>query len=174
MAKRKISLTAKIILIVTAFLLVVDVATGFVLLKLSEKRAADVGNVYPDLYVVCVEQAIECNGKVLKRPDSVDDIFNDFRLLNGQKYTLYTALTIHQNYKKRWQEIESLQLTRKHMTEEQIKDFVMKYGPSMFGVLGSVRLDEFPDMVEEKDLDFDLIKGLPIKNIVHFFEKLRK
>ena len=145
-----------------------------VALKLSEKKAADVGNIYTDLYTISAQQAIECNGKVLKQPECIEDVLNDFKTLNGQKYTLYTAITVYRKLKKVWQDIKSIQLTRKYMTDKQIHYFVVKNGPSMLGVLGSVRLDEFPDIVEEKKLDFDLISGIPVKDITHFFKSLRK
>ena len=143
-------------------------------LKFSEMCAADVGNVYPNFYIISTEQSIECDGKVFKRPDCLDDVLSDLKQLNGKKYTLYTATTIYKNFKKRWQELEETHLTRKLLTPEEIEAFAMEYGPSMFGVLGSVRLDEFPDIVEEKNINPEIIDALPVKKIVHFFKMLRK
>ena len=143
-------------------------------LKYSDKRAIDVGNLYPDFYVVSVVQTIECDGKVLKHPNCVEDVMNDFRTLNGKKFTVYTGTTIRKNFKRKWQDVKSTTLTRTYMTEQQIHDFVYKLGTSTFGVLGSVRLDEHPEMVEEKNIDPLVINGFPAKDIVHFFKTLKE
>ena len=143
-------------------------------LKLSDKRAVDVGNVYPNFYVVSVVQTIECDGKILKHPQNVEDLVSDFRTLNGKEYTVYTATTIRKNLKKRWQDIKATRLTRKKMTEEQIHSLISEMKDSAFGVLGAVPLDKYPDVVEEKNIDPVVIDGFPVKDIIHFFNTLRK
>ena len=77
-----------------------DITAREAAIKLSEKKAADVGYVYPDIFTVAVAQTLDCEGKIILRPESMEDIRDDLRTLSGKKCTLYSVTTIYGKNKK--------------------------------------------------------------------------
>ena len=150
-----------------------DITAREAAIKLSEKKAADVGYVYPDIFTVAVAQTLDCEGKIILRPESMEDIRDDLRTLSGKKCTLYSVTTIYGKNKKAWQEVEKTDLTYKKMTNEQIDALVEEFGPSILRVLGSVKKENFPHLIEEENLNFEIINGLPVRSIIQFFKTLR-
>jgi len=141
-----------------------DLAQALAMIKasrVSEQRPADL--------VIGADQTLEFDGERLTKPADMAAARRQLLKLAGKSHRLHCALACCRRGAVLWQHMESVTLTMRPLTPEQIGRYLAKVGEAALTSVGAYQI-EGPgiQLFERIDGDYFAILGLPLLPLLTF------
>ena len=134
--------------------------------KISQKKTGEL--------VLGADSVIDLNGKIISKPTDRTEALEILQSLNGQTHDLISSVCISLNGSMIWNYTDKASLTMKHMSEEELKNYLNKisdealYAYNVYQIEGEGKL-----LFTKIDGDKDTIMGLPIKKIKEYLNNYK-
>ena len=94
--------------------------------NLAELKANKVSNNYVDDLVLGADSVIDLEGELISKPNDRNEALGILKKLNGKKHHLISSVCISKNGSMVWNHTDKALLTMKKMTEEELKEYLLK------------------------------------------------
>ena len=141
--------------------------------NLAELKANKISLKFNSEFVLGADSVIDINGELVSKPNDRDEALKILKKLNAKTHHLISSACISKNGSMIWNYTDKASLTMKEMTEQQLKDYLLKikdealYSYNVYQIEGEGRY-----LFSKSDGDEDTIMGLPIKKIKDYLDNL--
>ncbi len=141
--------------------------------NLAELKANKISLKFNSEFVLGADSVIDINGELVSKPNDRDEALKILKKLNAKTHHLISSACISKNGSMIWNYTDKASLTMKEMTEQQLKDYLLKikdealYSYNVYQIEGEGRY-----LFSKIDGDEDTIMGLPIKKIKDYLDNL--
>ena len=141
--------------------------------NLAELKANKISQRKNNELVIGADSIIDLNGEIISKPTNREEALTILKKLNGKKHYLISSVCISKNGSMIWHYSDKAALTMKHMTDNDIKQYLSKisdkdlYAYNVYQIEGEGR-----NLFSKIDGDENTIMGLPIKKIKEYLKNL--
>lgn len=134
-----------------------------VALVLARHKAIAVSRHHPGAIVIGADQTLTLGSRILHKPQSRSDALGQLTELAGKTHRLHAAVALVRDEIVLWSDIESAQLSMRHVTQEEREMVLDLEGDAALDSVGGYRL-EGPSirLFETVSGDYFTILGLPL------------
>jgi len=138
---------------------------------LSEAKADDISNTYPDKWIIGADTIVLKDDKILGKPVSRDDARSMLKQLSGQIHHVLTGYAICCRTKDRkFSETIKTEVQFKNLTDEEIEWYIHTKEPfDKAGAYAIQGLGTF--LVKRINGSYTNVVGLPVCEVIEFFIK---
>jgi septum formation protein len=134
--------------------------------KISQKRTREL--------VLGADSVIDLHGKIISKPTNRHEALEILQNLNGQTHHLISSVCISQNGFMIWNHTEKASLTMKHMSEEELKNYLDKITDEALYAYNVYQIEgEGKSLFAKIEGDKDTIMGLPVKKIKEYLNNYK-
>jgi len=141
-------------------------------LRLAEAKALDVGNQYPDRWVIAADTIVYVDHSVLGKPKDREEAKKMLRRLSGREHRVLTGFSVH-NLEEGKGDRETVQtaVKVKRLTQPEM-DWYMKTGEP-FDKAGGYAIQGIGSfMIESIKGSYTNVVGLPICELIQMLSRL--
>ncbi|MEM1342763.1 MAG: Maf family protein [Pseudomonadota bacterium] len=109
---------------------------------LAEMKAARVADKHPGVMVIGADQTLDHAGRLLSKPETVDDAVAQISTLSGSRHILWSAVVIFDEGKPVWRHIGQVRLQMRELSAGYIEDYVARNWNSIRHSVGGYKLEE--------------------------------
>ena len=143
--------------------------------NLAEIKSIKVSNKNPDRYVLGADSVISLNKELINKPNSREEAFDILKKLNNSKHYLISSVCIAKNGAMVWNHTDSSELKMKNLNDDELSLYLDKIETKTLIAYGVYQIEaDGLELFEYIKGDKDSIMGLPIKEIIHYIEQLKK
>ena len=141
--------------------------------NLAELKANKISKKKNGELVLGADSVIDLEGEIISKPINREEAFKILKKLNGKKHFLISSVCISKNGSMVWNYTDQADLTMKHMSDNEIKNYLKKikdeslYAYNVYQIEGEGRL-----LFSKIEGDENTIMGLPIKQIKEYLNTL--
>ena len=140
---------------------------------LARLKAISVSAKYKDKFVIGCDQTLECNARILSKPNTLNKAKKNLKELSGKKHNLFTCIYILKDLREYFVEETSAELSFRKTSDEEINNYVEKNKLTAINCVGSYKIEEnkkykFIKILKGKK---ESIIGFPLAK---FLRKIRK
>ena len=142
--------------------------------NLAELKANKVSNEYVDDLVLGADSVIDLEGELISKPNDRNEALEILKKLNGKKHHLISSVCISKNGSMVWNHTEKALLTMKKMTEEELKEYLLKISDEALYAYNVYQIEgEGRDLFSSIDGNENRIMGLPIEKIKKYLDNYK-
>jgi septum formation protein len=141
-------------------------------LRLAEAKAVDVGNQYPDCWVIAADTVVYVDHSILGKPKSREEAKKMLRRLSGKEHRVLTGFSVH-HLKKGKGDREAVQtaVKVKKLTQAEMEWYVETGEP--FDKAGGYAVQGIGSfMIESIKGSYTNVVGLPICELIQMLVRL--
>ena len=141
-------------------------------LRLAEAKALDVGNQYPDRWVIAADTIVYVDHSVLGKPKDREEAKKMLRRLSGKEHRVLTGFSVH-HLEKRKGDREAVQtvVKVKKLTQAEMEWYVKTGEP--FDKAGGYAIQGIGSfMIESIKGSYTNVVGLPICELIQMLSRL--
>jgi len=143
--------------------------------NLAEIKSIKVSNKNPDRYVLGADSVISLNKELISKPKSREEALIILKKLNNSKHYLISSVCIAKNGAMVWNHTDSSELKMKNLNDDELSLYLNKIETKTLIAYGVYQIEaDGLELFEYIKGDKDSIMGLPIKEIIHYIEQLKK
>ena len=143
--------------------------------NLAEIKSIKVSNKNPDRYVLGADSVISLNKELINKPNSREEAFAILKKLNNSKHYLISSVCIAKNGAMLWNHSDSSELKMKNLNDDQLSSYLNKIDTKTLIAYGVYQIEaDGLELFEYVNGNKDSIMGLPIKEIIHYIDQLKK
>ncbi len=141
--------------------------------NLAELKANKISLKFNNEIVLGADSVIDINGELVSKPKNREEALIILKKLNGKTHHLISSVCISKNGSMIWNYTEKAALKMKHMTNQQLKEYLFKikdealYSYNVYQIEGEGR-----SLFSKIEGDEDTIMGLPVKKIKDYLRNL--
>ena len=141
--------------------------------NLAELKANKISLKFNNEIVLGADSVIDINGELVSKPKNREEALKILKKLNGKTHHLISSVCISKNGSMIWNYTEKAALKMKHMTNQQLKEYLFKikdealYSYNVYQIEGEGR-----SLFSKIEGDEDTIMGLPVKKIKDYLRNL--
>ena len=143
--------------------------------NLAEIKSIKVSNKNPNRYVLGADSVISLNKELINKPNSREEALKILKKLNNSKHYLISSVCIAKNGAMVWNHSDSSELKMKNLTDEELSKYLAKIDTKTLLAYGVYQIEadglELFDYVKG---DRNSIMGLPIKELIHYINTIKK
>lgn len=95
--------------------------------RTAREKGEDIAGQIPDAVVLSADTIVSLDGKILGKPDDVDDARRMLRMLSGRGHNVYTAVsTVHMARNTRHEGLEETRVWFSDLDSEMIDDYILR------------------------------------------------
>jgi septum formation protein len=141
-------------------------------LRLAEAKALDVGNQYPDRWVVAADTIVYVDHSILRKPKSQEEAKKMLRRLSGKEHRVLTGFSVlHLEKGKRDREAVRTAVKVRKLTQSEI-DWYVKTGEPFDKAGGYAIQGVGSFMIESIKGSYTNVVGLPICELIQMLRRL--
>lgn len=97
---------------------------------MAEEKATCIAASYPDAIIIGSDQSLECDGKILGKPENHENAKNQLKSMSGKSLVFYTGVCVL-NSKTQISEKDVIfyRVEFRNLTESEIEDYLNKEQP---------------------------------------------
>ena len=143
--------------------------------NLAELKANKISKKKTGELVLGADSVIDLEGEIISKPINRNEAIAILQKLNGQKHQLISSVCISKNGSMIWNHTDQADLTMKHMSDNEIKNYLKKikdeslYAYNVYQIEGEGR-----SLFLKIEGDENTVMGLPIKQIKEYLDSLEK
>jgi len=143
--------------------------------NLAEIKSIKVSNKNPDRYVLGADSVISLNKQLINKPNSREEAFDILKKLNNSKHYLISSVCIAKNGAMVWNHSDSSELKMKNLNDDQLSSYLSKIETKTLIAYGVYQIEaDGLELFEYVKGNKDSIMGLLIKEIINYFDQLKK
>jgi septum formation protein len=141
-------------------------------IRLAEAKALDVGERYPDRWVIAADTIVFINGSILGKPKNREEAMEMLRRLSGQEHWVLTGLSAHHLEKgKEGQDAVQTAVKVKPLTPIEMEWYIHTGEP--FDKAGGYAIQGIGSfMIEWIRGSYTNVVGLPICELIEMLDRL--
>ncbi len=141
-------------------------------LRLAEAKALDVGNQYPDRWVIAADTIVYVDHSVLGKPKSREEVIKMLRRLSGKEHQVLTGFSVlHLEKSKRDRAAVRTTVKVKKLTQAEIDWYVETGEP--FDKAGGYAIQGVGSfMIESIKGSYTNVVGLPLCELIQMLSRL--
>lgn len=142
-------------------------------IRLAEAKALDVGNRFPDAWVVGADTIVYVNGIILGKPKSQQEAQEMLRQLSGKEHTVLTGISVrHLKKKKGKREVVETAVRVKPLSPVEMEWYIGTGEPfDKAGGYGIQGIGSF--MIESINGSYTNVVGLPLCELMQMLVRLK-
>ncbi len=141
-------------------------------IRLSEAKAIEVGNRYPDCWVIGADTIVYIDGQILGKPGNQEEAMEMLKRLNGKEHSVLTGVSVH-HLRKGKGDCEAVQtaVKVKPLTEGEMDWYIGTGEPfDKAGGYGIQGIGSF--MIESINGSYTNVVGLPLCELIQMLTRL--
>ncbi len=140
-------------------------------IELAEAKAVDVGQNYPDSWVIGADTIVVIGDAILGKPRSKDDAKNMLSRLSGQTHQVYTGFAVCCKTRKRlFSKVVKTDVLFKELSDEEIQWYI--HTPEPFDKAGAYAIQGLGTfLVRSIHGSYTNVVGLPVCEVIEFLLK---
>ena len=141
-------------------------------IRLADAKALDVGNRYPDRWVIAADTIVYINGSILGKPGSPEEAMEMLRSLSGREHWVLTGFSVcHLEKGKRDKEAVETAVKVKTLTRDEMGWYVQTGEP--FDKAGGYAIQGIGSfMIESIRGSYSNVVGLPLCELIQMLTRL--
>lgn len=109
---------------------------------LAEGKARKVAGRFSDRLVLGCDQVLDFEGRILSKPESTDEAFQQLSAMRGKRHTLLSAAVIYEGGKPVWRHVGQVRLHMRESSDEFLTDYITRNWDSIRHAVGAYKLEE--------------------------------
>ena len=139
---------------------------------LQKKKAESVSKTNKNFLVIGCDQTLECNKKIISKPENYIQAKKNLMFLSGKKHKLHTCLYVLKEDKEFFIEEVTSELYFKKVSEVQIDKYLKENEETALNCVGSYKIEDndkynFLQIISGNN---ESILGFPIKKFIEKVE----
>ena len=135
---------------------------------LAEYKARQISTGRPDL-VLGSDQILECDGLIESKVGSVQEAAEKLTRLQGKTHMLHSSAVIYENHQPVWRSTQSVRMTMRALSEEQIERYLDLTGVEVLRSVGCYHYEGVGSQLFTQVIgDYFSILGMPLLDILGF------
>mgnify|MGYP000276830254 CR=1 FL=1 len=130
---------------------------------LAEQKARKVSQRSPGALVLGCDQLLVHDGKILAKPQSVEEARHQLRRLRGARHRLLSAAVLYRDGAPVWRHIGEAELEMRDFSDRYLEDYLKRNWPSLADTVGGYKLEEEGvRLFSRVDGSWFVVLGLPL------------
>lgn len=132
-------------------------------LELARAKANAVSSRHPGNLVLGCDQVLVIDGRIMDKPNDIEEAREHLELLRNQQHSLLSALVIVQDGVETWNTLQEAHLTMRDFSQAFLNLYVTQLGTELCETVGGYKIEGLgAQLFEEIDGEYTTILGLPI------------
>jgi septum formation protein len=141
---------------------------------LAEMKAHKVSGKAAGKLVIGCDQVLDFNGRMMSKPASPDQAFEQLCALRAHNHTLFSAAVIYLDQAPVWRHVGQVDLYMRASTDEYLMGYVDRNWDSIRHSVGAYLLEEEGVRLFERiDGDYFTVLGMPLLEILNYLTQQR-
>ena len=135
---------------------------------LARKKVESIKNDFPEQIIIASYQILECEGKVISKPENMKEAARNIAYLTGKNHKLYSAICVFDQQKLFFQESKMAEIHFKKISQKEINEYLYKNKETALNSVGSYKIEDnykynFMQVISG---DLETITGFPLNNFL--------
>lgn len=136
---------------------------------LAEMKALRISQKHPARLVLGCDQVLDLGGRILAKPESVEDARAQLREMRGRAHDLLSAAVICMNGAPIWRHVGRVRLTVRMFSEDWLESYLTRNWPDISESVGGYKLEsEGVRLFSRIEGDYFTVLGLPLLDLLGF------
>lgn len=136
---------------------------------LAEMKALRISQKHPARLVLGCDQVLDLGGRILAKPESVEDARAQLREMRGRAHDLLSAAVICMNGAPIWRHVGRVRLTVRMFSDDWLESYLTRNWPDISESVGGYKLEsEGVRLFSRIEGDYFTVLGLPLLDLLGF------
>ncbi|SEO10326.1 septum formation protein [Salinihabitans flavidus] len=136
---------------------------------LAESKARKVSHRNPGNLVLGCDQVLEFEGRVLAKPESLEDAREQLTAMRGKRHRLLSAAVIYEDAEPIWRHVGVVRMQLRSISDDYLEDYLARNWQSARQSVGAYKLEEEGvRLFERVEGDYFTVLGMPLLEILSF------
>lgn len=136
---------------------------------LAEAKARKVSTKRPDALVIGCDQVLAFEDRILSKPGSPDEAFEQLRELRAKRHALLSAAVIYHDAEPLWRHVGQVRLYMRDVSDSYLESYVERNWDSIRASVGGYKLEEEGVRLFSRfEGDYFTILGLPLLELLNY------
>ena len=136
---------------------------------LAKLKSEAVSQINKQPYCIGADQILACDNTIFSKPSNLDEAFERIAYLSGKTHQLHTSVNVSNHGKSLWGHTETVNMTMRQMSEEQIKRYIDTAGEEICKSVGAYQLEGLGvQLFSQIEGNYFSILGLPLLPLLQF------